>query len=88
MDFSSQCSATNKTLDRDNREMNMKCRRSNERKKETRKGMKSEPEERFDINYIIFVSLREFLSWGENLVFVVCWELADRYRLVPAARAA
>ena len=46
---------------RDNREMNMKCR-SNESKKEAIKGMKSEAEERFYINYIIFGSLHECLS--------------------------
>ena len=50
---------------RDNREMNMKCRRSNESKKETRKGMKSETEVSFDVNYIIFGSLREYLSCGK-----------------------
>jgi len=49
----------------DNREMNMKCRRFNESKKETRKGMKSETEESFDINYAIFRSLHEYLSWGK-----------------------
>jgi hypothetical protein len=43
----------------------MKCCRSNESKKETRKGMKSETEESFDINYIILGSLGECLSWGK-----------------------